>query len=277
MGSAIYDLVEAAYDYPTWHGHPRRTIVICTHPRSGSTLLGEALHFAGGLGSPLEYFHVGFRPALARRWAADNIADYAAAVTAHRTDPGGTLSVKLFWRDVMDLANEIDPARYGGLYDSLPGETSVETYRAIAALLAPLFPNPTFIHLARSDRIRQAISAVAATDTGRWRHIPQIDDRAPSRTPSFELDRIDALIAYSDFCHAHWQNFFDAIGATPHVMTYEGLAANYDATVTEALRFLGSAATPPPIRMRRQADEISEAIVLQYLQKRAIATGNALV
>ncbi len=275
MGSAIYDLAQAAFDYPTWRGRPHRTIIICTHPRSGSTLLGEALHFARGLGNPLEYFHVGFRPALAERWAADNITDYAAAVTAHRTDPGGTLSVKLFWRDVMDLANEIDPERYAGLYSSQPDETSVETYRAIAALLTPFFPQPSFVHLTRSDRIRQAISAVAATDTGRWRHIPQVDDRAPSRPPSFELDRIESLIAYSDFCHGHWRNFFAAIGASPHMMTYEGLAANYNAAVTAALRYLGSDATPPPVRMHRQADEISEAIVLQYLQKRAIAAGAA--
>ncbi len=50
-----YDLVRAEADYPEWQGPPRRTLLICTQPRSGSTLLGEALWFAGGLGCPLEY------------------------------------------------------------------------------------------------------------------------------------------------------------------------------------------------------------------------------
>ena len=52
---APYDLASAAHDYPIWEGLPRRTVLLCTHPRSGSTLLGEALYFAGGLGCPLEY------------------------------------------------------------------------------------------------------------------------------------------------------------------------------------------------------------------------------
>src|ERR1700761_3198901 len=92
-----YDLAMAAHDYPAWHGEPRRSILICSHPRSGSTLLGEALYFAQGLGCPLEYFHPGFRPPMAERWHAPEIRRYAQSVKAHRTDPGGTLAVKLFW------------------------------------------------------------------------------------------------------------------------------------------------------------------------------------
>ena len=52
-----YDLAGPEGDYPEWDGPPRRSIVLCTHPRSGSSLLGEALTFAGGFGCPLEYFH----------------------------------------------------------------------------------------------------------------------------------------------------------------------------------------------------------------------------
>ena len=52
-----YDLTLAGADCPRWDGPPRRSILICSHPRSGSTLLGEAIRFAGGLGCPLEYLH----------------------------------------------------------------------------------------------------------------------------------------------------------------------------------------------------------------------------
>lgn len=267
----LYDLVKADCDYRAWSGAPRRTILICSHPRSGSTLFGEALYFAGGLGCPLEYYHVGFRPALAQRWQTPDIADYAAAVTANRTDPTGTLSVKLFWRDVAELVREIDPDRFASLTESRPDETDPATYRAIADLLAPLFPAPVFVHLFRRDRLRQAISAVVASDTGQWRHIPDVDVRESAGAPQFDLDRIEKLIGYSDFCHGHWRNLFAAIGAGPYVLTYEDLAADYAGTVTGALRFLGSDAAPPPIRMSRQADQESEANVLRFLRERAAA------
>jgi LPS sulfotransferase NodH len=78
--------------------------LICTHPRSGSTLLGEALYFAGDLGCPLEYFHAGFRPTLAARWGCAGLEDYGRAVHRWRTDPSGTLSVNLNCHDVADKA-----------------------------------------------------------------------------------------------------------------------------------------------------------------------------
>src|ERR1700761_2030228 len=135
-----YDLATAEHDYPARDGAPLRTILICTHPRSGSTLLGEALYFAGGLGCPLEYFHAGFRPALARRWKCSDLSDYGAAVHRWRTDASGTLSVKLFWRDVADLARELQPGRFDDLHQRPPGATSPDMYRGVARLLAPLFP-----------------------------------------------------------------------------------------------------------------------------------------
>ena len=264
-----YDLATADHDYAAWHGPPRRTVLICTHQRSGSTLLGEALHFAGGLGCPLEYFHVGFRPALAERWQTPDLASYAAAVTRYRTDPGGTLSVKLFWRDVVELATEIDPARFASLAQSQPEETSADRYRALAELMAPLFPSPIFVHLSRRDRLRQAISAVAANDTGLWRSIPDVGEQNPRADPNFDFERIERLIGYSDFCHGHWDNFFAAMDVAPYRVTYEELAVDYHASVTGVLRFLGSAATPPPVRMRKQADGRSEATVVRYLRERA--------
>jgi LPS sulfotransferase NodH len=268
-GSKPYDLTMAECDYPPWSGPPRRTIVVCTHQRSGSTLFGEAMYFAGGLGCPLEYYHAGFRPALAQRWQASNIGDYAAAVGRYRTDPGGTLSIKLFWRDVVELAIEIDAARFGALKNNPPDATEPATYRAIADILAPLLHAPVFVHLFRRDRIRQAISTVVASDTGQWRRIPDVDEREPAGESLFDLDRIEQLIGYSDFCHGHWRNFFAAVGAAPYVLTYEDLARDYVAAAKGALRFLDSDMSPPSTRMRRQADEISESNVLRFLRARA--------
>lgn len=266
-----YDLATATHDYPVWHGPPRRTILICAHPRSGSTLLGEALYFAGGLGCPLEYFHVGFRPSIAGRWGESTLPGYGAAVIRHRTDPGGTLSVKLFWRDVMEMAIELDAPRFSHLLDTQPEDTPAGTYREIAALLAPFFPAPRFVYLSRRDRIRQAVSAIAANDTGLWRFIPDVGEQEPRADPQFELDRVERLIGFADFCTGHWRNFFAALGVAPYETSYEELAADYVAAATGVLRHLGSDAAPPPIRMHKQSDARNEATVLRYLRERAVS------
>lgn len=262
-----YDLASARHDYPERDGPLRRTVLICTHPRSGSTLLGEALYFAGGLGCPLEYFHAGFRPSFAQRWDAPDFDSLAAAVWRHRTTPDGTLGVKLFWRDIEEVARDADPAleRFANM---APSDVPPDYYAALADHVRRLFPNPDIIHLWREDRLRQAVSAVIAVETGRWRMIPGATrDDAPATAP-FDAERIERIMGYSDYCHSHFRNLFAVMGATPHTLTYEALTADYAASVRAVLRQLGSDAEPCAPRMQRQTDGASEAMVLRYLRER---------
>lgn len=263
-----YDLTTAAHDYPVWDGVPARAILICTHPRSGSTLLGEALYFAGGLGCPLEYFHAGFRPAFASRWDAPDVTRLNAALRRHRTEPGGTLSVKLFWRDIEDIARETD-SRFADFANVAPADAPASYYRALAGIVRDLFPNPTLVHLWREDRLRQAISAVTAVDTGRWRSIPGTGSGAATGIAGFDVERIERIMSYSDYCHGHFRNLFAAMDEVPHSLSYETLTTDYAASVRGVLDYLGSDAESPAPRMQRQADGRSEALVLRYLRERA--------
>lgn len=269
-----YDLASARHDYPERDGPPRRTVLICTHPRSGSTLLGEALYFAGGLGCPLEYFHAGFRPSFAQRWGAPDFDSLTAAVRRHRTTPDGTLGVKLFWRDIEEVARDADPAlkRFANVP---PADVPTDYYAALADHVLRLFPNPAIVHLWREDRLRQAVSAVLAVETGRWRLIPGATrDDAPAAAP-FDAERIERIMSYSDYCHGHFRNLFAVMGATPHTLTYESLTADYAGSVRAVLRHLESDAEPSAPRLRRQTDGMSEAMVLRYLRERAAAMQGA--
>ncbi|WP_066810413.1 Stf0 family sulfotransferase [Sphingomonas asaccharolytica] len=263
-----YDLTLADRDYPEWIGPPRRSLLICTLPRSGSTLLSEALHFAGGLGCPLEYFHRGFRPDFVERWDAGTLPDYIRAVHRWRTDPSGVLSVKLFWGDVEALAAEMAPSRFGGLAGCAPGNVDAGTYREIAALLNPIFPSPHFIHLERKDRVRQAVSGLSATQTGLFRIVPSTETPPVKATPEYDFTRIDSLIAYADYCHGHWRNFFDAIRADPIRLTYEDLVADYEGSVRHVLNGIGSNSPIPTARLQRQSSSDNETFVLRYLRDR---------
>jgi LPS sulfotransferase NodH len=268
---AHYDLVTAAADFPTWSGPPRRTIVICSHPRSGTTLLGEALHQAGGLGAPVEYFHRGFRPYFERRWGVAALSDYVGAVHRHRTDPSGAFSVKLFWQDVEELAHEIDPEGQPGFGQSPPGSLDAEAYRRLAALVADIFTNPTYVHLRRRDRVRQAVSALVAAQTGAWRSLPGAAARPVAAEPSYDYDRLSVLMGLGDYCHGHWRLFFAALGVRPYELTYEALTGTYEATVVPLLQALGAErAEAPPPRLERQSNAASEAIALRFLKEEAL-------
>jgi LPS sulfotransferase NodH len=94
-------------------------------------------------------------------------------------------------------------------------------------------------------------------------------ERAEAAAPSFDFAMIERLIAYTDFCHRHWRGFFAAIGAAPHSLAYEDLTRDHDAAVKAVLDHLGSTAAVPPVRMRRQSDARSEAMVVRFLRENA--------
>jgi LPS sulfotransferase NodH len=265
----LYDLSLEANDFAAWSGAPRRTLVICSHPRSGSTLLGEAIHFAGGLGCPLEYLHRGFRPTLAQRWAAPDLESYVAAMHRWRTDPSGIFSIKLFWQDVEEIAHERAPDRFPPPRVLSPDDTDDAIYRAYHDLLADILPNQTLVLLERRDLLRQAVSAMIAAQTGLWRAIPGVGHNEARAAPEYDYDRILGLVSLGRDSADHWQRYFGAIHARPYRLAYEDLVRDYAGTVGALLEALGRAGEAPPQRMKRQSDQIGEAMVLRFLRDHA--------
>lgn len=262
-----YDLATGAHDTRGGFDRPLRTVLVCTSRRCGSTLLGEALYRAGGLGCPLEYLHSGFRPTFARRWHAADLADYVAALYRHRIDATGTLGVKLFWPDLLLTCAErwpdsaADDAR-GPAGSPVSGPRALDR---VTALIDELFPNPTFVHLWRTDPVRQAVSDCRAARTLRWRLFAP---GQPDITPTIDVSDITAAIARFAWQRRQWSNWFEATGREPLTLTYERLIADY-ATVTRrvAIRLGGvdpDAAAAPP-RLRRQSDTDSERLAAHYL------------
>jgi trehalose 2-sulfotransferase len=257
----VYDLSEAQADYPPWSGTPRKSLVICTQQRSGSTLLGEAITFAGGLGRPLEYLHPGFRPALQERWQADDLTAYIAQLHRFRTDPAGVFALKLFWRDLLDLANERAPGAFEPLRMGSPAEIAPEVYRALFALLAGDVPDATWIFLTRRDALRQALSNYVAWQTDSWR---QFSERRP-KAVEYDADLIRRLLSRVLRSNAHWRHFFDANGIAPIEIVYEDIERDYDGTLRKLLKDLGRDMTLPPPRLRKQADDRVEALRARFL------------
>ena len=253
-----YDLAGPEGDYPQWDGPPRRSIVLCTHPRSGSSLLGEALTSAQGFGCPLEYFHGGFRPAFEQRWDAHALQEYVAALHRHRTDPNGTFSLKLFWGDVALTVAQVEP-ELGAALGKQDSETLPDqSYRIAYDILREIMPDPVWVMLERKDVIRQSISHVRALRSDRWRGISRagLTLNPPVR---YVFPDLLKAVQWAHSCRLQWRRFFAANGLAPYRISYEALLADRDETLLALFRALGDDhAKVPPLRISKQADALSE-------------------
>lgn len=264
-----YDLTSDRADYPPRDGPPDRTLVLCSHPRSGSTLLGEAIYAAGGMGCPLEYLHRGFRPHFARRWQADDLDSYVRAMHRFRTDSTGVLSIKLFWRDVEEVVQETAGSDAPIVRREIMADAA--QFRTIFDRLRPILPNPTFVYLTRRDRVRQAVSAFVAAQTTVFRSFSSGDPGA-SRPIAYDYDAILRQLAAADYANAHWRAFFAALRLDPYRIDYEDLVSNYQGTVSPLLAHLDRAVPPAAPRLRRQATALSEELILRFLRDHAAAS-----
>lgn len=259
-----YDLVLAAADYPSRPVPPKQTIVICSQQRSGSTLLGEAIYFAGGLGCPLEYFHGGFRPSFEARWGTRDFLSYLAKVREYRTDTTGVFSLKLFWVDVLDLAGELSPSEFSRL--RLKSTLiSIAQHRQIYSTISQTIPNPFFVFLRRRDEMRQAISLHIAAETRLWRKLPDtVGDKGAVAEYSF--DKIVRHMAVIQNSNKQWIDFFRANDLSCYPMFYEDLAADYTATLRKLFLALGRSDAPiVPPRLTKQADAVSERFLERFM------------
>jgi LPS sulfotransferase NodH len=223
--------------------------VICSVPRTGSSLVAQALRDMG-VGAPQEYFNllrvVGRsrltpREEFAHCRTADDVRAYAAHLR-QKCAVGNVFGVKLHYSQL----------------------------RAAPGLLEGLtayFPGARFLALSRRDLLRQAISLVRASQTAQWS-----SDLPARRAPWFDREAIDAAAADVAGQARSWECFFAARGLRPFRVVYEDLDRDYYGVMQGVLAFLGIRGRPvPPPPLRRQADALTEEWVARYRASRAAA------
>lgn len=237
---------------------PFQSYVICTSPRSGSTLLCRLLAATGIAGRPSSLFH---EPSLddwferfelsadtARSEREVLAAIFAAAMERGR---GGTdvFGLRLqrhsfaFFRDKLAIL--------------LPGQSSDR------ARFAAAFGRTLFIHLTRVDKSAQAVSYVKAQQSGLWHRASdgtELERLSPPRDPVYDAELLrsthDAMLA----ADRDWENWFADESIAPLRLTYEALSADPRGTlrhVLEALDLDASRADPVVPDVARLADATS--------------------
>ena len=263
--------------------------LICTTPRSGSTLLCELLTATGVAGRPEEYFQQlpatgmpmtprdyleGLSPALIPEldggddaaWVSPlydprRFRDYRAYVDwvlAQGTTPNGVFAAKIMWPYVAGLVSRL----YGG--DSW-NMTDAQ------AALERTFPSLRYVWLRRRDKVRQAVSLWRAIQTWQWRvdaaraHSGRGPE--PEGEPRYSFEAIDHLRRRLEASDLTWEVFFETMAADPLTVVYEDFVTAREDAVLAVLQHV-SAPRPATVgapRTARQADEVSERWVHDYV------------
>lgn len=250
---------------------PRNYLVLAT-PRSGSTLLGQALNTTDLAGDPREYFGPKMR-FWTEKWGTPSLEAFVARLRRERSTANGVFGAKLLLSQLRHL-ERLTRAEPRWAEAPLP------------AILAELFPGVRYLWIVRRDKTRQAISYWKAKETGIWgrdqaprpgrtgqgRRARVISARPTGRTARYDYAGIAALRDAILADEAGIARFFADGGIAPLTIVYEEFVDRYAETTREALRFIGIA--PPanlalgPPRTAQLADAETEEWVTRFEAER---------
>ena len=230
-----------------------RSFFVCATPRSGSSLLSEALEFTMIAGRPREYFEPTYEKDWFARLGISADSQYVEKFLTAGTTSNGVFGAKIHWHQFIHLRANLRRILGGG-------GTDLERLRRT-------FPDLKYIFLTRKDKVLQAVSYVEALRTDRWHSlIPEADATRPAAAPgpesSFDLDEIDRWVTRFTEDEARWQHYFARAGIEPFEVVYEDFLETYQATVLAMLHHLeiripqGMTVAPP--RLQKLGDEHSE-------------------
>ncbi|MFP4282845.1 MAG: Stf0 family sulfotransferase [Opitutales bacterium] len=211
---------------------PRRTLLVCTEPRSGSNLLGDLLALGGQMPGPKEWLN----PPMARSEALRlglpfdfALADLLVALTAEHTDAEGTFTLKLMGHQRREMLAALRRQ---------PGSEGASARQ----LLAPFFPGAHFLRLRRRDTVAQALSHLRAIHSQNW--VAAQEQLGRRGNPLYSHLQILRLLEETENSGQGWEQFFVEGEIEPFELVYEELAADPVAAVRAIHAWLG---LPPPV------------------------------
>ncbi len=242
-----------------------QSYIICTSPRSGSTLLCKLLAATGVAGKPGSYFH---NPSISE-W----LNDYDLHPKSNATDRE---VLNLIFDEVRQLGTA-DTGMFGlrvqrGSFDFLIRQlallhpdcsSDVERFHAA-------FGNTLFIHLSRANKLEQAVSFVKATQTGLWHQAPdgtELERLSAPQEPAYDRELIARHLSELSALDDQWAAWFADADAAQLKITYEDLSADPGAVLRDVLEALGldaAAADGVGPGVAKLADETSRAWIERF-------------
>lgn len=188
---------------------PSKSLIIASTGRSGSHMLGHALHETKKFGFPLEYANSANLVEWKRRLGIDDFQKVIAELQQIRTSTNGVFGIKIHYSQI---------PQFGGF-----------------SKLSNMFPNAHFILLSRKDVLGQAISLSIAKQTGVW-----ISGQKPTNeNPTFSYTDIDHSLRSSIIDTSAWRYTLAASGANFTELYFEDARKDLAKTIKSIADFVG--------------------------------------
>jgi LPS sulfotransferase NodH len=232
------------------------TLILCTTPRVGSTLLCSLLESSDVCGRPESWYRAEDRAHYARKWglaANHTSADYLAAVRRAGMTANGVGALRIQAPTLAPLVTEL-----GALFPETTGD---------ASLFARAFGPCRYLYIHRQDALAQAISRLKAEQKQVW----HLDGRAATaqQPTHYDADRIAGFMAEAAAGNAQWQGWFQTNGIAPETLIYEEFSTDPAGTVRGLLQKMGLLEGARPILApnQRMANSESAAWAARFRQE----------
>jgi trehalose 2-sulfotransferase len=258
--------------------------LLCSAPRTGSTLLTQALTATGIAGLPNEYFSSNGNQEALWKFKLDikPADDYLTRIAEFATTPNGVLGLKLHLHQCSALVEKLTqehrmPAfrqkqvfnrNIASLRPKLPVTLHVESgnmpfwAEKLPALLRERFGEPKYLWLRRDNLVAQAISFYRAVKSDEWFGI---GEQRPYEG-EVDLKELSEYVTFCRECDEGWRELFESQSIRPYEISYEELVKTYDLAVRCVIDFL-EISDPYIISsavLRKQGDEWSKRVEAQY-------------
>lgn len=197
-------------------GPPSVSYLICTLPRTGSSLLCELLCLTGVAGAPTEFFDVEQMRDFERRWATQGFDEYLERLLVHKTSPNGVFGAKAHHPQLIEAAGDRDPTSF--------------------------LPDLHCVFLTRRDHLRQAVSYARAVQSGQWASTHE--SRGRERYRRRQVAELQARIEREE---QDWERWFRRHRIDPVRIDYETLVADPLAAVDAVLDLVGVTRDPATV------------------------------
>ncbi|MEM0946359.1 MAG: Stf0 family sulfotransferase [Pseudomonadota bacterium] len=210
-----------------------QSYMICTTPRSGSTLLCKLLQATGVAGCPNSHFHAPSVDAWLSAYGLQN-TNFASSEEALQAVFRAAIDRGTGSTDVFGLRMQRGSFEYfmGQLTVLHPGVGD-----AVSRLRATFGPT-LFIHLTRSDKLGQAISRLRAEQSGLWHKWADgrvLERQQPVRRVGYDARAIADHIKELTALDTAWNDWFTSEGIEPLRIQFDALCANPQGTLANVL------------------------------------------
>ncbi len=235
------DQFDSKYDLVLEENTSRKYLIIASTARSGSHMLGHALHDTGLFGYPLEYVN----PSNLEQWKKitqeDSFEGVLNSIKSRRTSSNGVFAIKVHYSHIKQFGSFQNFTKH--------------------------FPEAHVVLITRKNILKQAVSFVIASQSGNWIS----GQTSKKKKPIYDGNRIKMIMKRTMLENASWKYNLQISGSNYLEMEFENIVANIPRAIHEVADFMNvdisHTSIPSKPVTKRQSSIINEEWEQKFLKQ----------